>query len=112
MASVPEMTSEEEAVWAKMKPYGSGYYSPHQLKEAPAKRTADPINPDYYRQEIETVDFMLANAKSREHFIEFARLTALGYIARAGKKPDNPIAQDAGKAIWWLKWLAGEDPRK
>jgi hypothetical protein len=55
---------------------------------------------------------MRANAKSEEHFIEFCRLTALGYIARAGKKPDNPIEQDAQKAIWWLTWLTGNDPRK
>jgi hypothetical protein len=73
----------------------------------------DHINPDHYKQQdIETVDFMRANAKSEEHFIEFARLTALGYIARAGRKDGNPIKQDAQKAIWWLTWLTGQDPRK
>lgn len=71
----------------------------------------DQINPEHYRGEIETVDFMRANAKSEEFFLEFCRLTALGYIARCGKKPDNPATQDAEKAIWWLKWIAGHDPR-
>lgn len=121
MNEVP-MTEEEERLWASMNkparnpdPYyfdstitaSSGFYSPTQKKQA-----RDPINPDYYKDEIETVDFMRANAKSKEHFIEFARLTALGYIARAGKKPHNSISQDAGKAIWWLAWLQGKDPRQ
>jgi hypothetical protein len=72
----------------------------------------DHINPEHYKQDIETVDFMRANAKSDEHFVEFCRLTALGYIARAGRKEGNPIEQDAAKAIWWLTWLTGKDPRK
>ncbi len=71
----------------------------------------DNINPKHYQQDIETVDFMRANAKSQEHFLEFCRLTALGYIARAGRKPDNPLEQDAQKAIWWLTWMTGNDPR-
>jgi len=35
--------------------------------------------------------------------------TALYYVLRLGRK-DSP-AQDAGKAIWWLTWVAKGDPR-
>lgn len=68
------------------------------------------INPAHYKGEIETVDFMRANTTEAQ-FLEFCRLTALGYVARAGKKPGNPMSQDAEKAIWWLTWIAGHDPR-
>jgi hypothetical protein len=53
---------------------------------------------------------MRANTTEAQ-FLEFCRLTALGYVARAGKKPGNPMSQDAEKAIWWLTWMAGHDPR-
>lgn len=124
MSDLPEMTPEEERYWDSMmkpaKPFdfsvppsvlNRGPYSMPEPDRRAAKKS-DAINPDYYKDAIETVDFMRANAKSHDHFLEFARLTALGYISRAGKKPGNPIAQEVGKAMWWLQWLAGKDPRK
>lgn len=73
----------------------------------------DAINPDYYRRSaVECVDAVRAAASSEAAFLEHCRLEALAYLFRGGSKPDNPLAQDAGKAIWWATWCTGRDPRE
>lgn len=65
-------------------------------------------------QPIEVMQSML----SQEAFCGFLKCTALKYIFRAGKKPNNPASQDIDKAIVYLTWfkevLEGKtiDPRK
>ena len=65
-------------------------------------------------QPIEVMQSMM----SQEAFCGFLKCTALKYIFRAGKKPNNPASQDIDKAIVYLTWfkevLEGKtiDPRK
>lgn len=65
-------------------------------------------------QPIEVMQSMM----SQEAFCGFLKCTALKYIFRAGKKPNNPASQDIDKAIVYLTWFkeAHEgktiDPRK
>ena len=65
-------------------------------------------------QPIEVMQSMM----SQEAFCGFLKCTALKYIFRAGKKPNNPASQDIDKAIVYLTWFkeAREgktiDPRK
>ena len=65
-------------------------------------------------QPIEVMQSMM----SQEAFCWFLKCTALKYILRAGKKPNNPASQDIDKAIVYLTWFkeAHEgntiDPRK
>lgn len=61
--------------------------------------TYDNINPDHYKlangMEVidltETLDFLTGNA--------------IKYLARAGKKPDQPKLQELKKAQWYLNRL-------
>ena len=65
-------------------------------------------------QPIEVMQSMM----SQEAFCGFLKCTALKYIFRAGKKPNNPASQDIDKALVYLTWFkeAHEgktiDPRK
>ena len=65
-------------------------------------------------QPIEVMQSMM----SQEAFCGFLKCTALKYIFRAGKKPNNPASQDIDKAIVYLTWFKeaheGDtiDPRK
>ena len=69
----------------------------------------DPINPPHYRGEIEAIDALRA-AMTEEEFRGFCRGTAMAYLWRLGRK--DPAEQDARKALWYVSWLAGKDPRE
>lgn len=66
------------------------------------------VNPEHYRGEVECIDVM-RQLMSQEEFEGFCRGCALKYVWRLGRK-DAP-GQDAAKAIWYLTWLTGRDPR-
>lgn len=54
------------------------------------------INPNYYRNGIEVIDFIEA------YGLNFHRGNAVKYIARAGKKNPDREAEDLQKAVWYL----------
>lgn len=69
----------------------------------------DAINPDHYKQgDIECID-AIRSALTPEEFRGYCKASALAYVWRLGRK-DAP-AQDAQKAIWYLTWITGRDPR-
>lgn len=74
----------------------------------PAK--PDMVNrPPHYAGEIECIDAMVA-AFGLEAVQTYARIAAFKYQWRAGKKDAMP--QEISKAIWYLRFANGDDPRK
>ena len=72
----------------------------------------DPVeNPSHYTGSIETIDYIRAQLSTAE-WVGYCKGNAIKYISRAGKKEGNDPRQDVKKAIWYLTWLTGEDPRK
>ena len=66
----------------------------------------DPTNPNHYKNSsIEVIDFM-KEVSSPSDFVAHCRLTSLKYLARAGKKEDQPPAQDFAKAAWYAQMAA------
>lgn len=69
----------------------------------------DPVNPSHYQQgEIECIDALRA-ALTPEEFRGYCKGSAMAYLWRLGRK-DAP-EQEAKKALWYINWLAGKDPR-
>lgn len=72
------------------------------------------IRPEHYLVDdpYEAISVMLA-WHGREEVVVFCRLTALKYLARAGKKEGEPMQRDLEKARWYLdhavKLLGGAD---
>jgi hypothetical protein len=70
----------------------------------------DPVNPNHYKRgEIEAID-ALRSVLTPEQFRAHCQATAIAYLWRLGHK-DSP-EQDARKALWYVSWLAGKDPRE
>ena len=73
------------------------------------KKPSDPINPNHYqRGDIECIDALRA-CLTPEEFRGYCKGSAMAYLWRLGQK-DAP-EQEAKKAIWYMNWLAGKDPR-
>jgi hypothetical protein len=68
-----------------------------------------PINPAHYKDDIECVDALRA-VLTEEEFLGYCRGSAIAYLWRIGRK-DAP-RQEAQKAMWYVSWLAGVDPRE
>ena len=68
----------------------------------------DASNPPHYRGEVECIDALRA-VMSEEEFRGYCRGSALAYLWRMGKK--DKVEQEASKALWYISWLAGKDPR-
>ena len=68
----------------------------------------DAINPEHYQGDIECIDALQA-ALTPEEFQGYVKGSAMAYLWRCGKK-DAP-EQEARKAIWYITWLTGKDPR-
>ena len=72
------------------------------------KKVSESINPSYYRQRVEVIDFV------ESYSLNFHRGNAVKYIARAGKKDPEKEVEDLRKAVWYLnreiKRLTGENP--
>lgn len=80
-----------------------------QLKVEVTSAPTDNTNPDHYKRGgTETIDYLRAKM-SDEEFKGFCRGNALKYISRA---PDKNQDEDYRKAIWYLRMLIGDDPRK
>lgn len=69
----------------------------------------DAINPEHYQGDIECIDALQA-ALTPEEFQGYVKGSAMAYLWRCGKK-DAP-EQEARKAIWYITWLTGRDPRE
>lgn len=67
---------------------------------------SDPINPDHYRTGgVETIDFIQYGG-----FDSFTLGNAVKYMARAGKKTDDPT-EDLKKALWYIERAIKDDTR-
>ena len=70
----------------------------------------DVAKPAHYADsDIECIDAMCA-AFGRFHVAKYAQINAFKYIWRAAEKHTSP-EEDVKKAIWYLKYSIGEDPR-
>ena len=80
-----------------------------KVKEAEAE--ADPVNkPEHYRQgDIECIDAMV-QVFGEEAVRTYARINAFKYQWRAPYK--GKTAEDYKKALWYLRFADGDDPRK
>jgi hypothetical protein len=66
--------------------------------------------PSHYADgEIECIDAMVA-AFGRDKVNIYAEIAAFKYIWRMDKKNIEP-AQDKQKAVWYLRYSMGDDPR-
>ena len=76
-----------------------------------AKKPNDMINsPSHYASgEVECIDAMVS-AFGLQRVQEYAEIAAFKYNWRSNKK-GNP-SEDKGKAIWYLRYSMGDDPRK
>ena len=73
-------------------------------------RKMDPINPDHYKKgEIECID-AIRSALTEDEWRGFLKGTSMAYLWRLGHK--DSVQQDARKTLWYVEWLAGNDPRK
>jgi len=81
----------------------------------PAVQVTPPVavdwvkSPPHYIGEIECIDAMVS-AFGLEAVKTYARIAAFKYLWRAGKK--DAMAQELGKAVWYLRFANGDDPRK
>lgn len=71
--------------------------------------TTDPVRrPKHYTQgEVECIDAMVS-AFGEDAVRRWAHLNAFKYLWRAEHKGGE---QDRAKAIWYLRWANGDDPR-
>ncbi len=76
-----------------------------------AKKPNDMINsPSHYASgEVECIDAMVS-AFGLQRVQEYAEIAAFKYNWRSNKK-GNP-SEDKSKAIWYLRYSMGDDPRK
>lgn len=71
---------------------------------------SDPVNPNHYKSgAVECIDALRA-ALTPEEFRGYCKGSAMAYLWRLGRK-DAP-EQEAKKALWYINWLAGKDPRE
>lgn len=61
------------------------------------KKVSESINPSYYRQGVEVIDFV------ESYNLNFHRGNAVKYISRAGKKDPAKEIEDLQKAVWYLQ---------
>ena len=64
----------------------------------------------YADSEIEAIDAMVA-AFGLQRVLQYSEISAFKYLWRCGKKTPD-ARQDKAKAIWYLRWSLGDDPRR
>jgi hypothetical protein len=77
------------------------------------EKAHDMVNsPSHYADsEIECIDAMVA-AFGLERVQQYSEIAAFKYQWRRGKKAHNEPNQDKAKAVWYLRYSMGDDPRK
>jgi len=110
-----EVAALQEAIRSDdLRSITSEWPAPVTLSEKPRNRrkvmpVSDPVNPEHYKLgSIECIDAVKAML-TEEEWRGYLKGTAMVYLWRLGHK-DAP-EQEAKKTIWYMKWLAGEDPR-
>jgi hypothetical protein len=80
-------------------------------ERAKPRKKPDMVNsPAHYASgEIECIDAMVS-AFGKKRVEEYAEIAAFKYIWRLGKKGEKH--EDSSKAIWYLRYSRGDDPRK
>ena len=76
------------------------------------KAKSDPVNrPSHYLEDsIECIYAMVA-VFGLEHTQKYAEIAAFKYLWRMNKK-NKTSEQDKRKAIWYLRFSIGDDPRR
>jgi hypothetical protein len=74
------------------------------------KPKSDPVNPSHYRKgEIECID-AIRSMLTEDEWRGFLKGTSVAYLWRLGHK--DAVEQDARKTMWYVSWLANQDPRE
>lgn len=60
----------------------------------------DHINPSHYKGSKEVIE-MMVDIWGKEKVSTYCEINAFKYRMRLGKKPDQPIERDLGKARWY-----------
>ena len=69
----------------------------------------DAVNPSHYKKgDIECID-AIRSALTPDEWRGFLKGTAIAYLWRLGHK--DAVEQDAKKTLWYVSWLANQDPR-
>lgn len=82
-----------------------------QSSVTPSERSEkmDPVNPSHYKKgDIECID-AIRSMLTPDEWRGFLKGTAVAYLWRLGHK--DAVEQDARKTLWYVSWLAGNDPR-
>ena len=82
------------------------------LDERPRRKEpqVDPVNPSHYKKgDIECID-AIKSALTPDEWRGFLKGTAIAYLWRLGHK--DAVEQDARKTLWYVSWLANQDPRE
>ena len=73
------------------------------------KRSSDPVNPNHYKKgDIECID-AIKSMLTPDEWRGFLKGTSVAYLWRLGHK--DAVEQDAKKTLWYVSWLANQDPR-
>jgi hypothetical protein len=76
------------------------------------KKTTDSVMqpPHYLRGAVECIDAMVA-VFGEENTQKYAEIAAFKYLWRMNSKNETSV-EDKRKAIWYLRYSMGDDPRK
>jgi hypothetical protein len=73
------------------------------------KPQMDPVNPSHYKKgDIECID-AIRSMLTEDEWRGFLKGTSVAYLWRLGHK--DAVEQDARKTLWYVSWLAKQDPR-
>lgn len=72
-------------------------------------KSPDPVNPSHYKKgKIECID-AIRSMLTDDEWRGFLKGTSVAYLWRLGHK--DAVEQDARKTMWYVSWLANQDPR-
>ena len=75
----------------------------------PNAKPSDPVNPSHYKKgDIECID-AIRSMLTEDEWRGFLKGTSVAYLWRLGHK--DAVEQDARKTLWYVSWLANQDPR-
>jgi hypothetical protein len=108
-------TSSDEGAW-KREMERTRNFQPKRMRpvweiEGEGEKVKDTVisPPHYTAGGIETIDYIAAKL-SPDEMRGYCLGNALKYLSRSGKKGDG--VEDVRKAIFYLQYMAGRDPRK
>ena len=103
-------TSSDEGAW-RLELERTRNFKHRKVREIEGEKVTDIVisPPHYTAGGIETIDYIAAKL-SPDEMRGYCLGNALKYLSRSGKKGDG--VEDVRKAIFYLQYMAGRDPRK